>query len=71
MYKGDKNNFGSAQLEQMEKRKMLSHIRTPDEVNDNLDKSKPVTGAKVYDIYCRACHQKDGKGRWSSFPAIG
>jgi len=70
MYKGDKNKFGSAQLEQMEKRKTLSHIRTPDEINDNLDKSKPVTGAKVYDIYCRACHQKDGKGDGLRFPPL-
>ena len=38
--------------------------------NDNLDKSKPVTGAKVYDIYCRACHQKDGKGDGLRFPPL-
>ncbi len=70
MYKGDKNDFGSAELEQIAKRKMLPHIKTPDEVNDNLDKSKPVTGAKVYDIYCRACHQKDGKGDGLRFPPL-
>ena len=70
LYKGDKNKFGSAQLEQMEKRKTLSHIRTPHEINDNLDKSKPVTGAKVYEIYCRSCHQKDGKGDGLRFPPI-
>lgn len=70
MYKGDKNKFGSAQLAQMEKRKSLSNIRMPDEINDNLDKSKPVTGAKVYDIYCRACHQKDGKGDGLRFPPL-
>jgi len=70
LYKGDKNNFGPAQLEQVEKRKTLSHIRTPDEINDNLDKSKPVTGAKVYDIYCSSCHQKDGKGDGLRFPPL-
>lgn len=70
MYKGDKNKFGSAQLDEMEKRKSLSHIRTPDEINDNLDKTKPVTGAKVYDIYCRACHQEDGKGDGLRFPPL-
>src|SRR5688500_1589875 len=70
MYKGDKNKFGSAQLEQMEKRKTLSHIRIPDEIDDNLDKSKPVTGAQVYDIYCRSCHQKDGKGDGLRFPPL-
>jgi len=70
MYKGDKNKFGSAQLEQMEMRKTLSHIRTPDEINDNLDKSKAVTGAHVYSIYCRVCHQKDGKGDGLRFPPL-
>ena len=70
MYTGERDNFGSAQLDQMEKRKMLPHIRTPDEVNDNLDKSKPVTGSKVYNIYCRACHQKDGKGDGLRFPPL-
>ena len=70
MYKGDKNNFGSAQLEQMEKRKTLSHIRTPDEINDNLDKDKVVPGAKVYGIYCRSCHQRDGKGDGLRFPPL-
>ncbi|HZI52328.1 MAG TPA: PQQ-dependent sugar dehydrogenase, partial [Chitinophagaceae bacterium] len=70
MYKGDKNKFGSAQLEQMEKRKTLSHVRTPDEIDDNLDKSKPVTGKRVYDIYCRSCHQKDGKGDGLRFPPL-
>ena len=70
MYKGDKNKFGSAQLEQMEKRKTLSHIRTPHEIDDNLDKSKPVTGAQIYNIYCRSCHQKDGKGDGLRFPPL-
>ena len=70
MYKGDQNKFGPAQLEQMEKRKSLSHIRNPDEINDNLDKGKPVAGTKVYDIYCRACHQKDGKGDGLRFPPL-
>ncbi len=70
MYKGDKNKFGSAQLEQMEKRKTLSHIRTPDKVSDNLDRGKAVTGARVYEIYCRSCHQMDGKGDGLRFPPI-
>ena len=70
MYKGDPNKFGPAQLEQMEKRKLLSHIKTPDEINDNLDRNKPVAGTKVYDIYCRACHQRDGKGDGLRFPPL-
>lgn len=70
MYKGDKNKFGSAQLAQMENRKSLSNIRTPDEVNDNLDKGKAVAGEKVYEIYCRVCHQQDGKGDGTRFPPL-
>jgi glucose/arabinose dehydrogenase len=70
MYRGDKNNFGPTQLAAMEKRKSLAHIKTPDEINDNLDKTRPVTGANVYNIYCRACHQKDGKGDGLRFPPL-
>ena len=70
MYKGNKDKFGVAQLEEMEKRKTLSHIRTPDEINDNLDKDKVVPGAKVYANYCRSCHQRDGKGDGLRFPPL-
>jgi len=42
MFKGDKENFGKAQLAKMEKRKMLTHLRTPDEITDNLDKEWPL-----------------------------
>ncbi len=70
MYKGEKDKFGSAQLAGMENRKGLSHIKTPDIINDNLDKSKSVSGAKVYDIYCRSCHQQDGKGDGLRFPPL-
>ena len=70
MYKGEKNNFGPAQLDQMAKRKLLPHIKTPDEINDDLDKGKPVAGSKVYEIYCRACHQKDGNGDGLRFPPL-
>jgi glucose/arabinose dehydrogenase len=72
MFKGDRDHFGTAQLAEMEKRKLMSNIRTPDEINDNLDKGKSVvTGAKVYRSYCSACHQRDGKGDGSRFPPLG
>jgi len=71
MYKGDKRKFGDAQLASMEKRKTLSHIRTPDEVNDNLDRNKPmVAGLNVYNTYCRSCHQQSGKGDGSRYPSL-
>ncbi len=70
MYKGDKNDFGVKHLAQMEKRKTLSHIRTPDKINDNLDKGLVVGGEKVFNVYCAACHQKDGKGASGRFPPL-
>ena len=72
MFKGNKDKFGTAQLAEMEKRKMRSNIRTPDETKDNLDKGKVVSpGAQLYKSYCSACHQRDGKGDGSRFPPLG
>jgi glucose/arabinose dehydrogenase len=70
MYKGDKKSFGSNQLAAMEKRKNVAHIRTPDEVNDNLEKEVMAQGEKAYKLYCGACHQGDGKGDGSRFPPL-
>ena len=71
MYKGDKKNFGTAQLAEMEKHKLLSHIRTPDQIKDNLEKGKIPEKAKLYNTYCAACHQNDGKGDGNRFPPLG
>ena len=70
MYKGDKGSFGKEQLAKMEQRKSLAHIRTPDKVNDNLDKGVVVGGEKIFNTYCAACHQKDGKGASGRFPPL-
>lgn len=70
MYKGDKDSFGTAQLAQMEKRKSLPHIRTPDVVIDNLDKGKAVAGKKVFNTYCATCHQGNGLGDSQRFPPL-
>ncbi len=69
-FTGDKENFGEEQLAQMEQRKTLSHIRTPDKVKDNLMKDDISGGAKTYYTYCSACHQKDGGGATGRFPPI-
>lgn len=71
MYKGDKKNFGEEQLADMEKHKLLSHIRTPDIEKDNLEKGKISEDAKLYNTYCAACHQNDGKGDGNRFPPLG
>lgn len=70
MYKGNKNNFGRQQLEEMEKRKSNSNIRTPDEISDNLYKDKALPGATVYHTYCVSCHQHNGKGDGNRFPPL-
>jgi glucose/arabinose dehydrogenase len=71
MYKGDKNKFNTASLAAMEKRKSLSHIRIPDKVNDDLERGKEESaGMKLYNTYCRACHQSDGNGDDNHFPPL-
>lgn len=70
IYRGNKENFGSEQLAEMEKRKMLRHIKTPDKIKDNLVKSMEDVGKKTYDTYCISCHQGDGKGDGNRYPPI-
>lgn len=70
MFTGDKENFNAEQLANMEKRKSLSHIRTPDKINDNLEKDLVAGGEKVFSTYCAACHQKDGRGASGRFPPL-
>lgn len=69
MYKGDRKKFGTEQLAEMEKRKMLTHIRTPDKIKDNLAKGM-ADGQKIYSIYCISCHQEAGNGDGKRFPSL-
>src|SRR5690606_28644453 len=56
-------NFGDAQLAKMAERKATaSHSKDPDPEKDNLDRGRPVNASAVYMMYCRACHQRAGKG---------
>jgi mono/diheme cytochrome c family protein len=71
MFKGDRASFGAAQLVRMEARKtQQAHIRTPDEQKDLLGREVLEAGAKLYDTYCVACHQRDGRGDGSRFPPV-
>lgn len=70
MFKGAKGSFDTEQLAAMEKRKELSHIRTPDKVADNLDKDVVAAGPKIFGIYCATCHQQNGKGASGRFPPL-
>ena len=70
MFKGDKTKFGIAQLAGMDQRKNSAHIRTPDQVADNLQKGIAVGGEQIYQTYCVACHSMDGRGDESRFPPL-
>lgn len=71
MFKGDKDNFGAAQLAEMEKRKESQpNIRTPHELNDNLERGEIMKSAVLYDKYCASCHQSNGKGDGTRFPPL-
>ncbi|RRB06747.1 PQQ-dependent sugar dehydrogenase [Larkinella rosea] len=70
MFKGNKDNFGRDQLAKMENRKMLTHLKTPDKVKDNLVKGIADDGRRIYTVYCISCHQENGKGDGSRFPPL-
>ncbi len=70
MYKGENKDFGISQLEQMEKRKLSAHIKTPDEFKDNLEIKEAVGGERIYNTYCANCHLIDGKGDGLRFPSL-
>lgn len=70
MFKGNRKTFGGKELAAMEGHKLLAHIRTPDEVKDNLDSETKVAGQRIYNTYCTPCHQRDGLGDGSRFPPL-
>lgn len=69
-FTGDKTQFGMQNLAQMEDRKQLSHIRTPDFEKDNLTEKNITEGQQIYNTYCMACHQSNGKGASGRFPPL-
>ena len=70
MFTGDRKRFGEDQLTAMEARKALSHIRDPHEVDDNIQHEFTGKGQEIYQWYCGACHQRDGKGDSGRFPPL-
>ncbi|MBK7371763.1 MAG: PQQ-dependent sugar dehydrogenase [Saprospiraceae bacterium] len=70
MYPGDKTKFTDQQLVAMEARKSRSYIKTPDEVNDNLQRGDRLKGSILYQTYCKSCHQQDGKGDNNRYPPL-
>ena len=70
-YRGKRDAFGPAQLSAMAARKSKqAHIRQPDEQKDIIGAQSLAAGAKVYQTYCIACHQGDGKGDGARFPPV-
>jgi glucose/arabinose dehydrogenase/mono/diheme cytochrome c family protein len=70
MYKGDRK-FDTKALARMEERKRTApNIKTPDEVADNLQRGREVAGGNIYNTYCAACHQYNGKGDGTRFPPL-
>jgi glucose/arabinose dehydrogenase/mono/diheme cytochrome c family protein len=70
MFTGDKKLFGKPQLDEMESRKSLVHIRDPHRENDNIQEEFTGKGQEIYNWYCGACHQQDGKGDSGRFPPL-
>jgi len=71
-YTGKKEAFTDKNLAIMlQRQKTRTNIKTPDPVLDNLERFKvAVGGEKLYQLNCRACHQKDGQGDGLRFPSI-
>ncbi len=71
MFKGDRDRFGKQHLARMEQEKRTANnIRTPDEIEDDLQRDEPVAGESIYQTYCASCHQRDGTGVDGRFPPI-
>ncbi len=70
-YGGNRQAFGARQLAVMAARKQQqAHIRQPHEVDDIIGGKALAAGEKLYQTYCAACHQGDGKGDGSRFPPV-
>jgi len=47
-----------------------SYIRDPDPVKDLVQEGDTYSGRILYNTYCTACHQGDGKGDNNRFPPL-
>lgn len=71
MFKGNRKDFGEAQLKKMNWRKANApNIKTPDSIKDNLSIKVMGEGAKLYTTYCASCHQINGKGDGTRNPPL-
>ncbi|MCB0669784.1 MAG: PQQ-dependent sugar dehydrogenase [Saprospiraceae bacterium] len=70
MFKGDRATFDDQDLASMEERKSRSNLRTPDEIEDDLQRDKDQGMALNYNLYCAPCHQRNGEGAGGRFPPL-
>ncbi len=71
MYKDKKSNFDQDALNKLEDRKNTrTNIKDPHPEKDNLEVGMIEAGAKIYNMYCGTCHQRDGKGDGTRFPPL-
>lgn len=71
MYKGDRSQFGEAQLTDLKMRQQTrTYIRTPDSIKDDLHKGSLLEGAILYNSYCATCHSRDGLGDNNRYPPL-
>ncbi len=69
LYDEDRDKFSPDHLVSMENRKSNPHIRTPDIIEDNLQKDLSQS-QQLYNTFCSPCHQQDGKGARGRFPPL-
>jgi glucose/arabinose dehydrogenase/mono/diheme cytochrome c family protein len=69
MYTQDPDTFSPDQLTIMENRKTYPHIRTPDVIEDNLQKDLSPN-QQLYNSLCSPCHQMNGKGSPGRIPPL-
>ncbi|MBK8502659.1 MAG: PQQ-dependent sugar dehydrogenase [Saprospiraceae bacterium] len=70
MYSGDRKSFGEKELAALELRKSRTNLKTPDEVEDDLQRNiSPGLGLQ-YSTYCSPCHQRNGLGAGGRFPPL-
>jgi glucose/arabinose dehydrogenase len=71
MYKGDKDQFGEDALAPMKERELTqSYINAPDPELDIIQEGETYAGRVMYNTYCAACHQGNGKGDNNRFPPL-
>lgn len=71
IFTGDRSSFGDKQLAGMEEvKRTASNIRYPDEMEDDLQKEVAAAGQEIYELYCAACHQRNGEGVAGRFPPL-